>query len=227
MGLALCMVVIALIMLGNSKVEEYIYGKRVGDFFKNTNTSQKLLNSTSYFASYDMTVVSNKTTNTYTVEEYYKHPNKFRFNYVSKSQKPFSIIIDGKSVTIQNSQELNVFSMPEYITDTMNFSSIYSILTLYKQFTSTQHTCNCECKIYEKDSTYTMYICAGSALDDMCIICNKLKPADISKLQLELNEEYMPITYVIYNKNMLEQVSIVYNSFELNKEILDEVFKKF
>lgn len=89
-GLALCVVTIAIITLGNSKIEEYIYGKKVSDFFNNTNNSiEKLLNSTSYFASYDMTVISNKNTNTYAVEEYYKAPDSFRFNFTSKTRKAF------------------------------------------------------------------------------------------------------------------------------------------
>lgn len=86
------------------------------------------------------------------------------------------------------------------------------------------HTCSCECIVYEKDEIYTMYISSGEKTDENCIICNNLKKADISKLQLELNKEYIPITYVIYDKNMSEKVSIVYNSFELNKDIQNEVF---
>ena len=36
-GLALCVVVIAFIILGNNKIEEYIYGKKVSNFFNNTS----------------------------------------------------------------------------------------------------------------------------------------------------------------------------------------------
>lgn len=227
LGLALCMVVVALIIIGNSKVDEYIYGKRVSDFFKNANNSEKLLNAKSYHTFYDMTVVSNKTTNTYSVEEYYKEPNKFRFNFTSKPQKNFSIIVDGDKIIIQNSNELNVFSVEKHMPDTRNFASIYTILTVYKEFTKSTHTCNCECKIYEKDSKYTMYVNAGSSFDETCIVCSTVKSEDISKLQLELTKEYIPVTYIVYNKNMLETISIVYNNFELNKDIVDEVFKSF
>ena len=72
-----------------------------------------------------------------------------------------------------------------------------------------------------------MYISSSEKIDENCIICNNFKKVDISKLQLELNKEYLPVTYVIYDKNMAEKVSIVYNSFELNKDIQNEVFEKF
>ena len=89
-GLALSVVVIAFIILGNSKVEEYIYGKKVSNFFNNTSNSiENLLNSTSYYTSYDMTVISNKNTNTYAVEEYFKAPDKFRFNFLTKTRHSF------------------------------------------------------------------------------------------------------------------------------------------
>lgn len=72
-----------------------------------------------------------------------------------------------------------------------------------------------------------MYINTGEKLDENCTLCNNLKTSNISKLQLVLNKDYIPIAYVIYNKNMLEKTSIVYNNFELNKDILDEVFEKY
>ena len=189
--------VIAL-MIG--KVNKTI-GQRI-DFNENE------INIENYYASYDMTVVSNKNINTYKVDEWYKEGQESKLEYMDSVGNIVTISLKDNLCSITNSGNIAKFSL-ENMYENKNIASLSTFMHIYNLIDG-----NCMCKktSYKKDNK----TCVVVELEEKGICSNskRVKKLGISKLELII-ENKKPLNYIIYDENKKEYISIVYNKFGL------------
>lgn len=192
-------------------ITEYIGGKE-----------SSIFNMTSYEAEYDVIIISNKNTNSYAIKELYSS-GKTKYEYVDSIGSKVSMIINQNKIKIQNDSQKNVMVQDFENIGMENTISISTFLEIYNIKGSIPII---ETKEYLKDGYLKILMKVRqnedvNNLDDK--YTNILK--NISNIELEINEKTkLPSTYIVYNKNKKEVVSIIYNKFNINPKIDSKIF---
>lgn len=193
-----------------------------------------IFNVNSYNAEYNITVVSNKTTNKYHMKEEYKkevtennenaQENEF-FKFVTSNEIGDTITyeITNNSLKISSSNEINNYILSDYLMKKRNifsfstFSSIYNDINLLNEDSSKNSCAKITTEEFDNKTLYRMTF----KKDCNCEICTKYKELfragiQITKLELVIsNETNMPIEYVVYNKDNMAYIDISYENFQL------------
>ena len=197
-----CMVVFVVF-----KTNEITYGKNILD--------DGVLNISSYYAEYEMTVVSNKNINTYFMKEWYKKGVGGRLEYLDYMGNTTRVISNKTSCYMSNSN-----NKAEMIVDNRG-SENFLILATYSNIFNKNITCSCVRNIYEKDNeTNVIYSVCNK---ENCMQSDGLKRMGITGFELNIKDN-IPISYMVYMENKKEYACIVYNKFNVNTQILDEMF---
>lgn len=168
------------------------------------------LNLEKYTTNYDMTVISNKNIHTYNVSESYnRNENISILKFLDYTKNEVQIKLNNNTCTISNSG--NMLGLTTQITNNnKNISSFSTFIYLYNLIDG---SCLCKKKVYSKDNN--IILCINICNEDNCKLKKNLGHLDISKLELTLKSE-IPKTYIIYDKNGKENISILYNTFKFN-----------
>lgn len=188
---------------------------------KSNNYKNNLLNLTSYYAEYNLTVNSNKTKNMYSIKEWYKksEEEKFKFEYNDFLNSKFNIIINGDKYLIKN---MNQIAKYVSIRDKENGINIYSLSTYINIINSSAF----EILKEETEVTYKYTINMSKIINESeaqkfkDILENEIK---IDKVEL-LTTINRPIKLSIFSNNT-ERIIIDYTNFIINEMINDDVFE--
>lgn len=181
--------------------EEKLYGKEI-------EIKDEQINLSKYYASFDMTVISNKNINTYVVKEWYEKDGKCTLEFLDSMKNNVVIINENGVCTITNMDNAaNILASNVGLVD--NISSFSTFIKLYNNING---KCDCTKTAHSKNGETKITI----NIDGLCkcTCCNSINSKDISKLEVVIKEN-IPVTYIVYDKNKNEHISIVYNTFEI------------
>lgn len=196
-----------------------------------------IFNMISYEADYTMVVVSNKNTNSYNIKEIYSD-GKTKYEYLDSTNSKVVITINKDKVKVQNENQKNVLIQDFKNVGLNNSISISTFLELYKnkkgvnannkaQGDELAYMEGLEINEYLKNGYLRIIMKAKhheiNGMTDSESFKNMFK--DISSIELEIEKKTkLPSTYVVYNKNKKQVVSIIYNKFNINPKIDNKVF---
>jgi hypothetical protein len=200
----------------------------ISDTFKDPD----IFTGTSYFAEYEITEISNKNRNIYTMNELYKKQENnecFKFAYKDFLNNDVTYIVCNDRVKIENSSQINsyimssnnfkktnLFSLATYIDIINNIDSIKCIsLNISEEENIKRYELILNKDVHQSECIY----------DGLCkysdLFSNGLK---ISKIELNISDN-KPIDIFVYTNDNNVYINIRYINFELNNEISDDIFK--
>jgi len=191
------------------KIDNVKFGKKI-------ILDSNVLNISSFYAEYDATVISNKNINTYFVKEWYKEGVGGKIEYLDYMGNIVSIISTPSYIYINNSNnKANISTNNIYIED--NVLSLSTYINVFNK----NITCACSKNIYEKDGEINIIYDVCNKED--CMQSSSIKHMDVDLFELNIKAN-IPITYTVYTGNKKEYACIVYNKFEVNTLIDDNIF---
>lgn len=208
--LILCMVV-------NKKIDILKFGRQI------INSDNKVLEDVPYNAEYELTVVSNKNTNTYHISEWF---NNGKYRYEAKDPLGNVIITtyDGNTLKIRNMKEKNVLNI-SYASKIQNLSSYHTYIELYK-YINEENTCGSKYEVYEKEDKIEVHIHSCTKNDCECMVSNILNNNKIDEVVLVIDKDTkFPQTIILYDKDKVAKYCIVYIRFISNTKYEDTLFK--
>lgn len=175
------------------------------------DSSKTNLDFSNYYVQYDMTVISNKNINTYSVKEWHKTGVITKLEYLDYMKNVVTITLQGDSCYISNNKNTAKLVINNMV-DNKNIASLSTFGYLF----NLDCNCNCSKTKYKKDDEIIFKI----AFKEGCTCeCNKItKALKISSLELILQND-KPKNYIVLDKNKKEYISIVYNVYEKNIKI--------
>lgn len=192
--------------------------RNITNRFENNN----IFNMNSFYAEYEATIVSNKNQNSYNIKEWHKNNMGTKFEFIDSNGSNIKIIFYNKKMLIQNMDQKNEMYIDQYITNATNLMSIHTFLEIYNK--TTKENCCFTALNYEKAHYITM-ILEKICKNKNCKCEHKEIIKNTSKLELKVNKKTkLPITYIVYNNDKKETISIVYNKFNINAEIKKTIF---
>lgn len=222
-GIVILFAIVLIIIYTFGKVSRVLNGVSIKNIIEYIGVkNNNIFNMTSYEAEYTMVVVSNKNVNSYNIKEIYDS-GKTKYEYLDSSGSKVFLIINKDKIKIQNENQKNILIQDfknTYLTNTISISTFLEIYNKKKASNVEENAIinmeNIEIKEYLKNGYISLTIMFNS--DE-----NIFK--DISRITLEIDDKTkLPVTYVIYNKNKKEIVSILYNKFNINPEINSKIF---
>lgn len=167
-----------------------------------------------YYAQADMTVISNKNINTYSVKEWHKEGYS-KLEYLDYMKNKVIITLNDNNCTIENSGNTAKLAINNMV-DNKNIASLSTFGDMYNNH-SDSYKCERQKHIRNNETIITI------VLSENCKCscnCNKIiQDMGIKTLKLILVDG-IPKNYIILDKNKKEYISIVYNVFE-NKINID------
>lgn len=215
--------IILFIILVNVIMLNCIYNTRFGKRIKegvDILDSTNIFNMTSYYATLDMTVVSNKNTNTYRINEWYKEGVGEKLNYFDSVNGNITEEFKDGKYFVKNDKNKLILN-GDIKEEKTRMSMLSSFLYWYKYIQNNMSECSSKCISNKKkgDIVYTIIIGENNEKSDAKLvnICNNL---DIVKLEIITDKNnVIPKTYILYDKNEKEIISIAYIKLEINKKI--------
>lgn len=218
--------VIVILIISASVITIYLPNKKnvIKQGKKDADTDINIFNMQSYYTNYQAVIISNKNTNSYLIDEWYKKNIGYRFDFKDKLGNICTYILTSEGLQIKSNKQNNVFKLENYVSDDMNLLSISSYINIYKSVKSNK-CCNIEIKnINNEKHIEIIYQEKNNSLCEMCKIYNKNKY--VNSLEIVLDVKNIPIRYNIKDKNKNERISIIYNKFKINEEIDNNIFYK-
>ena len=191
-----------------STITSYIYLRKTDVKLNGKKIDFNMGNISGYNTNYDMTVISNKNIHTYRVEEEYDIKNNYsKLKYLDYMKNTVTIELKENSCSITNSG--NMLGLNTQITNNnKNISSFATFIYMYNLING-----KCECKKEEYLKEDEIKIVLSICNQDKCIFKGLVCAQDLSKLEVCIKNN-TPLTYVIYDKNKKEYISILYNEFK-------------
>lgn len=198
-------------------------GTIIDDIIGKIGEKDSVFNMQSYIADFEITVISNKNTNTYKMNEWYKKDIGTKQEYLDSEGSKVNIVTKDNKTIIKNENQKNILSLNPYLTTYTNLISPKTFLDIYNK--SKEKKCCFSAASYEKGNNMNMII------DNICVNVDKCKceymniVKNISKMELKLDKSSgIPLTYIVYDNDKNECISIVYNKFDINQDIDDKIF---
>lgn len=164
-----------------------------------------------YYAKYDMTIISNKNINTYSVSEWYEKGVQTKLEYYDYMKNTVTILLKDNTCYITNSG--NAANLT--VNNIANNKNVSSFSTFMYVFNLIDSSCNCKKSSYEKEDKISLMVDVCTL--ENCKIKEVFKEQKMSKLELVIKDN-IPLNYIVYDENKNEYISIVYNIFEINNE---------
>lgn len=217
------LIILSVIIYTLAMKTNILRGTIIEDIIGSVGTKDNIFNMYSYFAEFEITVASNKNTNTYKMKEWYKKDVGTKQEYLDSEGSKVHIITLKNKTVIKNENQKNVLKIDPYLTSYTNLLSINTFLDIYNK--AINKPCCFTAASYEKVNNINMII------DNTCKNINECKcdymniVKNVSKMQLKLDiNTGLPLTYIVYDHNKKECISILYNKFEINKNIDNKMF---
>ncbi len=203
----------------------YIVNKDSNGFnLGNVLNKDSIMDITSYFADYSITIQSNKNTNNYQMKEWYSKNEKnnterFKFETLSANNEKISYLIENNQVKIKNESQKNEFYLSDYIVKKENIMSISTFIGIYKKIINGNIDNCCKIENVDEDQKISYKIIFGNNDCDICkeysdLVKDGIK---ISAIELLINKDTSkPTEMFVYNSDNKVYIDISYNSFEIN-----------
>ena len=211
------LIVIVCAVLIYNCAEKLVLGKKLA--IKATN----LFEAKSYYAVYEMTVISNKNVNTYFVKEWFDS-DKHRFEFLDKMNNVVEIIVNKEKIFINNVNEKNKLTLNNlnYGNNIMSFSTL---MDMYHCTNNVENKCECNISQYEKDGKITACVELGNDKECQCNVCQGIVRNQVTEIVVEIDGiSKTPLGFTVYDKDKNVISSIVYTKFEINVEIDEGIF---
>lgn len=206
----------------------------------NKNNIEKLTDifeAKSYYAEYQMKIVSNKNENDYKVKEWYKkEDNNYKFRFETSNKKNNYIYYgDSKNICIKSDEQISSLNLSDYNNKNNNILSISSmieVLNLLNTLTEKEEYSKNNCfkiKEIENDSvvTYEIIFLQENKCNIDCKICSKFldNNMNIKKIEILIDKEYLlPKQYNVHYEGEQMHVNIIYNKFSINEKFDEKLF---
>jgi len=217
------LVILSIIIYTLAMRTNILRGTIIDDIIGKIGQNDSIFNMQSYFAEFEITVISNKNTNTYKMKEWYKKGIGTKQEYLDSEGSKVNIVTLKDKTIIQNENQKNILKMDPYITSYTNLLSINTFLDIYNK--SIEKPCCFTANSYEKVNNINIIIdnVCKNIEDCKCEYMNIVK--NVSKIELKLDKNTgLPLTYIVYDNDKKECISIVYTKFEINKGIDTKIF---
>jgi len=217
------LVILSIIIYTLAMRTNILRGTIVEDIIGKIGQKDSIFNMHSYYSEFEITVVGNKNTNTYKMKEWYEKDIGTKQEYLDSEGSKVDIVTIKDKTVIQNEKQKNVLKMDPYITSYTNLLSINTFLDIYNK--SNEKSGCFTASSYEKVNNINMLIdnnCKNIA-ECKCEYMNIVK--NVSKVELKLDKNTgLPLTYIVYDNDKKECISIVYNKFDINQDIESKIF---
>lgn len=198
-------------------------GTNIKNVIERLSGKSNILDMESYYAQLEITVISNKNTNTYSMEEWYKKDIGNKVEYVDSSNFKVSILTLKDKAIIRNENQKNSLMITPYIVKYTNLLSISTFVKIYNE--SLKEMCCFSANSYEKLDNINMILDNVCKMGEECNCEVYEIVKNVSKIELKLDKKTgQPLTYIVYDNDKKEQISIVYNKFDINAKIEDNIF---
>lgn len=198
-------------------------GTNIKNVIERLSGKSNILDMESYYAQLEITVISNKNTNTYSMEEWYKKDIGNKVEYVDSSNFKVSILTLKDKAIIRNENQKNPLMITPYIVKYTNLLSINTFVKIYNE--SLKEMCCFSANSYEKLDNINMILDNVCKMGEECNCEVYEIVKNVSKIELKLDKKTgQPLTYIVYDNDKKEQISIVYNKFDINAKIEDNIF---
>ena len=189
-------VLLMTLLCGCTKLPTADVNKRCYDTFSNM---------TSFSAEIKVTSYSNTNTTDYTATQYYKAPDKMR----SESQELISIV-SGRSMCVKNAISGQIVRAEQLPKNDVDYMFLQNVVAAYYQGEETTAAMESE----KSSEVLTLTVETG--------LSNPYKAVAELKIRAD---DMMPLTLEIKGRDGKTYTEIEYLSFDINKEISDEIFK--
>lgn len=186
----------------------------------------------SYITEYEITEISNKNRNIYSMNEVYKKEKDneyFKFGYKDFLNNEVTYIVCNDRIKIENASQIS-----SYIINSNNFkkTNLFSLSTYIDIINNID---NIECmslNVTEENSAKKYEIILDKQKhDSSCIQKGTCKYSDLFSNGLKLSKievnilDNKPIDIIVYTNDNNVYINIKYITFELNNEISNDIFK--
>lgn len=198
-------------------------GTIIKDIIGKMNGKSNVLNMQTYYAEFEMTVISNKNTNTYIMKEWYKNDVGSKVEYTDSSGSKVNIITLKDRAIIQNENQKNKLLITPYVIKYTNLLNLSTFIKIYNN--NLKESCCFTANSYEKLENINMILDNTCKMGDNCTCEVHELVKNVSKMELKLDRKTgMPLTYIVYDNDKKESISIVYTRFDMNCKIEDNIF---
>ena len=177
-----------------------------------------------YDVEYELTVISNKTNNTYYMHEWYienEEKKYLKFEFENELQEKITYIFKDNSIEIKSDKQINILNIQDYNFIKENLISLSTFIEMYRNFELQNDN---KVKI-EKNHTDEKSVVTITGLDNKInnnrLFKNELK---VSKLELVLNQDNIPIEYYVLDKNDEAIIGIKYTKFNVLEKFDEKIF---
>lgn len=195
--------------------------------------SSDVFKATSYYAEYEITEISNKNRNIYTMNETYKKEENneyFKFGYKDFVGNEVTYIVANDKVKVSNSSQLNSYILNS---NTFKKTNLFSLAT-YIDIINSIGSSGCKCfilKVSEEDNIKKYELILNRKNCEVCSNKCNCKHSDLFAEGLKLSRmellilDNKPIDITIYTLDNNAYINIKYKSFELNNKVSSDIFK--
>lgn len=218
------LVILSIIIYTLAMKTSILRGSIIQDIIGRIGTKDNIFDMDDYYAEYEVTIVSNKNTNTYIMKEWYKKDVGIKQEYLDSERSKVNIINTKNSLVIKNENQKNILTLDPYLASYTNVLSISTFLDIYNK--SVEKSTCFSANSYEKVNNINMIIDNICKMKENCNCEYKNIVKNVSKIELKLDKNSgLPLTYIVYDNDKKECISIVYNKFDINQNIKDSTFK--
>lgn len=217
------LIILSVIIYTLAMKTNILRGTIIQDILGKIGTKNSIVNMEDCYAEYEVTVISNKNTNTYNMKEWYKKDVGTKYEYLDSENSKVSIITTLDKIEIKNENQKNILTLNPYMTAYTNLLSINTFIDIY---TNSVENSKCfSANSYEKVNNINMIVDNICKMKETCTCKYNNIVKNITKMELKLDKNSgLPLTYIIYDNDKKECISIVYNKFDINKNIENSIF---
>lgn len=199
----------------------------------NILSSSDILKAKSYYAEYEITEISNKNRNIYTMNEtYLKEENNeyFKLLYKDFLGNDISYIVANDKVKIENSSQIS-----SYILNSNNFkkTNLFSLAT-YIDIINCVGSSECKCisvNMSEEENVKKYIMTLDKSKCSICSTKCECKYSDLfsnglklSRIELTILDD-KPQDITVYTNDDNVYINVKYTKFELNNKVSSDIFK--
>lgn len=177
-----------------------------------------------YEAEYTITIVSNKTKNTYDMYEYFSENDEkdyFKFEFTNNANEKYTYILKDKSITISSNKQINILNIKDYDFFKENLISLSTFFKIYKDIELKKDD-NYKLEKNKVDNTTILSISPLNKEGEMF-----RKELNISKLELIIDMNNKPIEYYVLDKYNNVIIGIKFNKFDVLEKFDKKIFANF
>lgn len=196
-----------------------------------SNEMKDIFDIKNYNTKYSLTIFSNKTKNSYEVEEWYLYNNeeeRYRFDFTNDLQDKISYIILNNEVRINNTKEISKFNLNEYSTPDRNIFSFSTFIFLHNYIQKETSYGNIESKIIN-DKTHYLIKLNKNNINEIEELKFLLKEGlNVCSFEVVIDNNSKKVEqYVVLDEKQNVVISVNYLKFDILDKFDEKIFANF